>query len=153
MYYGIDSATAVFPSGASNHTFYIGRIGTGTTADSSSYFNDDGASLASYVYSYWGIKGPQSDPNYKSVSDYTTTKGESWGSSQAIAANTAKNNKANINRWTVFADIELGFGGWFTSSDTSNYAALNYAVFQGFIDKIKTYTPANYSGVYTSKGA
>jgi len=151
MYYGIDSDTAVFPSGASTQDFYAGRLGYGTTGDTS-YFNETGASLASNVYMYWGIQGPKKDPNYSS--SYTTTLAKSWGASQAVAANTAWNRKLNVNMWTIFADIESGFGGWLTSSDRSDYASINYAVFKGFVDRTNAYPAfAGCAGVYTSRGS
>ena len=151
MYYGIDSDTAVFPTGASTHNFYAGRLGTGTTGNTS-YFNDTGASLASKVYMYWGIKGPKSDPTYVSGPYYTVQQATSWGASQASAAILAWGSKVNVNMYTIFADIEEGFGGWLISSDTSAYINLNYNVFWGFINGIKA-NPSFKTGIYTSRGS
>lgn len=131
--------------------FYAGRLGSGTNANTS-YFNDTGASLAKYVYMYWGIKGPKSDPNYTSAGSYTAAMGKSWGALQAAAAKTAWDNKANVNKYTIFADIESGFGGWLTSSDLSVYATINYSVFEGFVDKIRTYSSFK-AGAYSSRGS
>lgn len=151
MYYGIDSDTATFPSGAKTKDFYAGRRGTGTTANTT-YWNTTGANLATKRYMYWGLKGPTSDPNF-SANNVTGDKGYSWGQSQATAARTAwVSSPANMT--TIFTDVETGFGGWFGASDTVNAsgdkgAAINYQVFKGFCDKIVS---TNKTGVYTSSG-
>ncbi|WP_455716671.1 hypothetical protein [Anaerosporobacter sp.] len=152
MYYGIDSDTAVFPTGSTSHDFYAGRIGYGLTANST-YFNNTGASLAKKVYMYWGIQGPEKDSLYESASSYTSTLAHNWGAQQASSAVTALSFKTNVNMYTIFADIESGFGGWLTSSDISTYSTLNYQVFKGFVDKITSSYSKYYTGVYTSKGS
>lgn len=153
MYYGIDSDTAVFPTGATTKDFYAGRIGYGQTANSS-YFNVTGANLASHRYGYWGIQGPTTDPNY-SASTYTTAKAISWGKAQASSACTARDSinmshPGRLNCTTIFGDIESGFGGWLSSSS----ASINYAVFQGFITLLRAVgNGTTKGGVYTSRGS
>lgn len=149
MYYGIDSDTAVFPTGATTHNFYIGRLGYGTTTDFT-YFNNTGSSLATYSYGYWGLEGPSKDPNYN-ASTYGSSAAHAWGSKQADAAFSAWENNSHVNRNMIFADIEAGFGGWLLSdSNHSNYP-INYAVFQGFVDNIAS-RQYFYPGVYVAPG-
>ncbi|WP_019908604.1 hypothetical protein [Paenibacillus sp. HW567] len=152
MYYGIDSDTATFPTGAKSKDFYAGRRGTGTTANSD-YWNTAGANLAKKRYMYWGLKGPVSDPNF-TAGRYTGDQGYAWGQKQGSAARTERaNSPANMN--TIFGDIESGFGGWFGANDTVNGnlekgADVNYRVFQGFCDSVSS--SVYKSGVYTSAG-
>lgn len=143
MYYGIDSDTAVFPTGATTKDFYAGRIGYGTTADSR-YFNITGAGLASKVYGYWGVKGHLSDPNYSLP--YSVAMAQNWGAAQAAAAITARTNVSKINRQTIFADIEQGFGGW-----AGNGSDLDWGVLVGFINRI--HSAGLKCGIYTSRGS
>lgn len=154
MYYGIDSDTAVFPTGAKTKDFYAGRRGTGTTANST-YWNTSGASLTSKLYMYWGIKGPTSDPAFYG-GKYYSSNAYAWGQAQASAARTEW-YASPANMVTIFGDIEAGFGGWFGATETVNDklelgAALNYQVFKGFCDKITDSNGVFKSGVYTSSG-
>jgi|GEM_PF-1983971 len=154
MYYGIDSQTAVFPTGATTKDFYAGRRGTGTTANST-YWNTTGAGLTSKRYMYWGIKGPTSDPNFF-AGKYYSSNAYSWGQAQASAARTEWFSSP-ANMVTIFADIESGFGGWFGANETVNDkletgAALNYQVFKGFCDQVTNSNGVFKSGVYTSSG-
>ncbi|HKM04918.1 MAG TPA: hypothetical protein VJZ04_10105, partial [Lachnospiraceae bacterium] len=149
MYYGIDSDTAVFPTGATTRDFYAGRIGSGTTADSR-YFNTTGAYLANARYAYWGIKGPQSDPNFSTP--YSMSQAQDWGARQAAAAISAYGSNSYVNRMTIFADIEAGFGGWYlyTPSDPgwTIPGGMNWGVYIGFVQVITN--AGYYCGTYTS---
>ena len=72
---------------------------------------------------------------------------QNWGKAQATAAIAAcRNNTFLINTSTIFADVELGFGGWFTTGTD-----INWGVFVGFIDGIRA--GGKIAGVYTSRGA
>jgi hypothetical protein len=150
MYYGIDSNTSTFPTGATNNDFYIGRLGKGTTADNT-YFNNTGADAAERVYMYWFLYGPKNDPSY--TTSYTTTAATNWGKAQADAAYVAWCNNTKLNKLTIFCDVERESSaayGWLASSDSSNYTSLNYAVFKGFVDGINAHTSFQ-AGVYTSQ--
>lgn len=152
-FYGIDSDTAVFPSGAPTHDFYVGRRGYGTNANTT-YWNTAGASLANRKYMYWGITGPKSDPDYNaSPATYTAARAYAWGQSQGVSAYYARTSTSAVNTQTIFADIESGFGGYFTTDTTphgDSAKTIHQQVFKGFCDKIRAlgYVP----GVYTSSG-
>jgi hypothetical protein len=152
MYYGIDSDTAVFPTGAATKDFYIGRIGYGRTVDYR-YFNLTGAGLATKKYGYWRIKGPNEDPAYQeSPGTYNSTKAQAWGAAMANLANITHNSMYSggfINTSTIFADVETGeYHGWLPSSSSDYW--LNWYVYKGFADTIVSV--GKYVGVYTTSG-
>lgn len=158
MYYGIDSNTSAFPTGATSKDFYIGRIGKKVTANLD-YFNTTGAGLATKKYGYWFLYGPTSDPNYSS--SYTTTLANTWGKTQAIAAcNSWLDNRTSLGlKSTIFADVEWDYStsntsgeryGWLLNSENSSSYTINYNVFKGFVDYLKL--AELYPGCYCSKG-
>ncbi|WP_145949601.1 hypothetical protein [Paenibacillus sp. Y412MC10] len=153
MYYGIDSDTAVFPTGAKSKDFYAGRRGTGTSANTT-YWNATGAALATKKYMYWGIKGPTSDPAFSET--YNGTNAYNWGKQQGSAAASAKVSAGSaVNTVTIFGDVEGSFGGWYAKNATLNGftgAYLNYQVFKGFCDAVKAANSSYKTGVYTSAG-
>lgn len=144
MYYGCDSGSDGFPCGAN---FYLGRLGQGKTADST-YFNSAAAQTvgSSNTYSYWGIQGPTADPNYEPGN---TSEATTWGENQAKAFVTAWDNQTLTDRYTLFGDVESGFGGWLAAGN-----ALNHAVYEGFMTYINQLdaVPSFVSGVYSSYG-
>lgn len=154
MYYGIDSDTAVFPTGAKSKDFYAGRRGVGTTV-STTYWNTAGANLAQKKYMYWGLRGPTSDPNFH-AGTYNGNNGYAWGQSQAASAR-IEWFASPANMYTIFCDVEGGFGGWFSANETVNAELqkggfVNFQVFKGFCDKIVDSNGVFKSGVYTSAG-
>lgn len=160
MYYGIDSGTSAFPTGARTKDFYIGRIGRDTTANLD-FYNTTGANLATNKYGYWFLYGPTKDPNYSS--NYTSIDAINWGASQATQAMIQWNNihtSYGLNK-TIFADVEWDYStsnpsgaryNWLLNSENSNAHILNFSVFQGFINYVNLATQYYYSGCYCSKG-
>ncbi|AEJ39719.1 hypothetical protein TPY_1536 [Sulfobacillus acidophilus TPY] len=90
------------------------------------------------VYGYWFLLGPAYYNNCAGAS--TLAEAQIWGQQQAQAAITALSNYPQINRKTIFGDVEAG--SW--SSDTS----LNQAVITGFIQGVQN---AGYiAGIYSA---
>jgi AhpD family alkylhydroperoxidase len=126
--------------------FYIGRFGYGTTG-SAYFFNIGAAQIAgrSGTFMYWGLEGPGLAPPGMSL--------YSWGREQASAALNQRYDNPNagfVGGYTVFADIETGFGGWTVGS--SAYSS-NQQVVQGFLDGIaaaRTSTAPFHPGIYIS---
>ncbi|HEX6483425.1 MAG TPA: hypothetical protein VF043_31650 [Ktedonobacteraceae bacterium] len=124
--------------------FYVGRFGYGTTG-SSYFFNTAAAQTAgkSSTFMYWGLEGPGLAPS--EISFY------GWGREQASAALNQRFNNPNtafVGGYTIFADIEAGFGGW--TAGSSAYSS-NQEVVQGFLDGIAAaHTPTTpfYPGIY-----
>lgn len=141
-HWGTDSNSATC-CGIPQH-FYIGRFGFGTWG-SAYFFNTAAAQAAgkSNTYMYWGLEGPGLTP-------YGLTT-YSWGWQQASAALNQWSNNPNaafIGGYTIFADIESGFGGW-TAGNYEHYA--NQQVVEGFLDRIaKAYTTTTpfHPGIY-----
>ena len=124
--------------------FYIGRFGYGTTG-SSYFFNTAAARSAgkSGTFMYWGLEGPGLAP--------PDTSFYSWGQEQASAALYQRFNNPNalfVGGYTIFADIEAGFGGW-TARHPAHFS--NQEVVQGFLDGIAAaHTPTTpfHPGIY-----
>ena len=126
-YWGTDSNSASMMGVPQN--FYIGSFGSGTIG--STYFFNTGAARTAGkrgTYMYWGLEGPGSAP-----SDMTPYR---WGRQQASAALDQWHNNPNalfVGGYTIFADIEVGFGGW-----TARHSArpANRQVVHGFLERI-----------------
>ena len=124
--------------------FYIGRFGYGTTG-SAYFFNTEAALTAgkSNTYMYWGLEGPGLAP-------YGLTS-YNWGWQQASTALdqwSINPNAVFVGGYTIFADIESGFGGW-AAGDSEHYA--NQQVVEGFLDRIaqaNTSTTPFHPGIY-----
>jgi len=165
IYYGIDSNTDSFPTGAKSKDFYIGCLGHKTTADTDDW-STIGAGKATHVYGYWFLHGPKDDPLY--TTSYTTTDALNWGEQQGASALVVRQNKSACNGYTIFSDAECTYPysyGWLVTTTTSSgktvyatntnstYVSLNYAVFKGFVVYINQYHLSGwYSGSYTSSG-
>jgi hypothetical protein len=137
-YYGTDSNSKSCSTGIPQN-FYIGRFGYGTTS-STAYFRKDAAQAAGYyrTYEYWGIVGPSSRP--PGVTPYN------WGTQQGNMACQQWFSNPNyylVGAYTIFGDVEPGFGGW------SETQADMRSVLNGFLDAVGTYG-AFTPGVYTS---
>jgi AhpD family alkylhydroperoxidase len=143
-YWGTDSTTASMMGIPQN--FYIGRFGYGTSG-STYFFNTRAARMAgkSGTYMYWGLEGPESAP-----SDITPYR---WGKQQASAALDQRYHNPNavyVGGYTIFADIEVGFGGW--SARHSAHPA-NRQVVRGFLDGIaaaSTRATPFHPGIYVN---
>jgi len=143
-FWGTDSNSATMLEIPQN--FYVGRFGYGTTG-SAHFFNTGAAQIAGKngTYMYWGLEGPGLAP--PGISFY------SWGREQASAALNQRYNNPNaafVGGYTIFADIEAGFGGWTTGS--SAYSS-NQEVVQGFLDRIAaahTFSAPFHPGIYIS---
>jgi AhpD family alkylhydroperoxidase len=143
-FWGTDSNSASMLEIPQN--FYIGRFGYGTTG-SAYFFNTGAAQVAgkNSTYMYWGLEGPELAP--PGISFY------SWGREQASAALNQRYNNPNaafVGGYTIFGDIEAGFGGWTVGS--SAYSS-NQEVVQGFLDGIAaahTSSAPFYPGIYIS---
>jgi len=142
-YFGIDSNTTICCSMPLN--FYVGRMGYGVYPDKSYYaFNTAMANKVGYsnTFGYWGVQGP--NVNTGGRTPYN------WGKAQADAAWAAWDGTfigANyVGGFTVFGDVETGFGGWGT-----NTVANNQAVISGFVFELFAITPASvWPGLYVS---
>lgn len=142
-YWGTDSASG--NCCGMPYNFYIGRFGVGQTADQSGspYFNISAANAAGFnnTFGYWGVQGPGSAPS--GMSAY------SWGQAQATAAWNAWGSgpfSGKLGGYTVFGDLESGFGGW----SFGNYGP-NQQVVNGFLSKLWSITPTNvFPGLYSS---
>lgn len=141
-FFGLDSNTTICCSMPLN--FYIGRMGYGVYPDTSYYaFNTAMARKVGHTntFGYWGVQGPGSNTGYS-----TPYK---WGVAQAKAAWAAWNGtfvgSQYVGGYTVFGDVEAGFGGW-----GSNRAS-NQAVINGFLSELFTITPPEvWPGLYIS---
>ncbi len=141
-YYGIDSNTTICCQMPLN--FYIGRMGFGVYPDT--YYFAFNTAMAKKVgntntFGYWGVQGPGSNTGYA-----TPYK---WGVAQGQAAWTAWNStfvgSSLVGGYTVFGDVESGFGGW--GSNVAN----NQAVINGFLSQVFAVTPPNtWPGLYVS---
>ncbi|MBA2284206.1 MAG: hypothetical protein H0W02_01850 [Ktedonobacteraceae bacterium] len=125
--------------------FYVGRMGYGGEPGGDGYFFNTSAARAAggaNTFGYWGVVGPDSRGSY---SPYD------WGRKQADNAWNAWYNSPNhafIWGYTVFGDVESGFGGW----SNGNYGP-NQAVLNGFCTELYNITPANpvvWPGIYIS---
>ncbi len=126
-YWGTDSNSATMLEIPQD--FYVGRFGYGTIG-SPFFFNVSAAQTAGKngTYMYWGLEGPGHAP--PGMTYY------SWGQQQAsVALDQHLNNPhaAFVGGYTIFADIESGFGGWAVGS--AAYSS-NQQVVQGFLDGI-----------------
>ncbi len=143
-YWGIDSNTTICCAMPLN--FYIGRMGQGITADTTYFaFNTAMANQLgpNFVFGYWGVQGPVGRP-----SQYDPY---GWGVAQGQAAWDAWSGNfigaASIGGYTVFGDIEEGFGGWLGGSTGDNQQTLN-----GFLNQLWDITPAGvWPGLYVSQ--
>jgi hypothetical protein len=141
-YFGIDSNTTICCQMPLH--FYVGRMGYGLYPDTFYYaFN---AAMARQVghtstFGYWGVQGPQANLRYSTP--------YRWGVAQAQAAWDARNRSfigaSYVGGYTVFGDVEEGFGGW------GGQIAQNQAVISGFLDELFALTPhAVWPGLYVS---
>jgi hypothetical protein len=143
-YFGIDSNTSVCCSMPLH--FYIGRMGYGVYPDTYYYaFNTAMARQVgnTHTFGYWGVQGPALNTGYSTP--------YRWGVAQAQAAWTAWNSSfigaSYVGGYTVFGDVEEGFGGW--GSNTGQ----NQAVINGFLDELFAITPHEvWPGLYVSPG-
>lgn len=141
-FFGIDSNTTVCCSMPLH--FYVGRMGYGVYPDTFYFaFNTAMAQKAGHnnTFGYWGVQGPGSNTGYSSPYN--------WGVAQAKAAWAAWNStfigSDYVGGYTVFGDVEAGFGGW-----GSNIAS-NQAVISGFLSELFTITPHEvWPGLYVS---
>jgi hypothetical protein len=143
-FFGLDSNTTIC-CGMPLH-FYIGHMGYGVYPDTSYFaFNTTMAQKVGHTntFGYWGVQGPGSNTGYS-----TPYK---WGVAQAQAAWAAWNSTfvgaAYVGGYTVFGDVEAGFGGWGSS------VAGNQAVINGFLSELFNITPSEvWPGLYVSPG-
>lgn len=143
-YFGIDSNTTNCCQMPLH--FYVGRMGYGAYPDTFYYaFNTTMARQVGHTstFGYWGVQGPTANPGYSTP--------YRWGVAQAQAAWNAWNRSfigaSYVGGYTVFGDVEEGFGGWGTS------AAANQAVISGFLDELYAITPHEvWPGLYISPG-
>ncbi len=141
MWWGTDSNTQACCGMAQN--FYIGRMGYGVQPQGDAfYFNINSARSAgnNNTYGYWGLVGPGYKGNYAPYD---------WGKKQANCAWNAWHHGPHANYiggYTVFVDIELGFGGWRFGDYGVNQAILN-----GFLAELFNITPHYvWPGLYVS---
>jgi len=142
FYWGTDSNSATCLEVPQN--FYIGRFGYGITG-STYFFNTQAAQTAgkNSTYLFWGLEGPGLAP-----SDITAYQ---WGWQQASTALNQWSNNPNaplVGGYTLFADIESGFGGWAVGN--TEYSS-NQQVVEGFLDRIamaSTQTTPFHPGIY-----
>ena len=141
-FFGIDSNTTICCS--MPLSFYIGHMGFGVSPDKSYFaFN---VSMAQKVgskntFGYWGLQGADlrgGDSSYN------------WGVAQADAAwngwLSTFIGAQLVSGYTVFADVETGFGGW-----GSNIAG-NQDVINGFLHELFVITPTDvWPGLYISQ--
>jgi hypothetical protein len=141
-YFGLDSNTTICCAMPLN--FYVGRMGYGVYPDTFYFaFNTSMAQKVGHnnTFGYWGVQGPDSNPGYASANH--------WGEAQAKAAWAAWNStfvgSSFVGGYTVFGDVEAGFGGW--GSDIAN----NQAVITGYLSTLFTITPHEvWPGLYVS---
>ncbi|HEY1348390.1 MAG TPA: hypothetical protein VGF67_02035 [Ktedonobacteraceae bacterium] len=141
-YFGIDSNTTICCQMPLH--FYAGRMGYGIYPDTFYYaFRPAMARLVghTHTFGYWGVQGPGSNPGYTST--------YRWGVAQAQAAWNAWNRSfigaSYVGGYTVFGDVEQGFGGW------DLHIAQNQAVIAGFLDTLFALTPSEvWPGLYVS---
>ncbi|GCE15906.1 hypothetical protein [Tengunoibacter tsumagoiensis] len=142
-YWGTDSNSQSCCQIAQN--FYVGRMGYGGEPSGDGYyFNTAAASAAgaSNTFGYWGVVGPDSRGSYSAYD---------WGKKQADNAWNAWYHspyESYIHGYTVFGDIESGFGGW----SAGNYGP-NQDVINGFCTELYNITPSNpvvWPGIYVS---
>jgi len=151
LYYGSDLGTnALPPINSCGMAFYIGQMGGGIAVGTSSpcgytiYGNFSSlaaqAALNNHgaVYGSWFLLGPRFANDCGGAT--TLAEADAWGVQQAEAAVAATGHYAEINRLTIFGDVEPS--SW--SSDVS----LNQAVVSGFIRQIQALgrRPGIYSG-------
>lgn len=134
-YYGIDTNSSTFPCAGDGSNFYIGNIGSGTTA-SMTDFNTTAADAVGtgLTFSYWTILGPNSAPPGTGPSD--------WGVDQANAFLSAWDTNTYSDGSTFFGDVETGDG--FGTNTTDNKAVLH-----GFLYTLYT-TDDVVAGLYIS---
>jgi hypothetical protein len=143
-YFGIDSNTTICCQMPLH--FYVGRMGYGVYPDTFYYaFNTAMARQAghSHTFGYWGVQGPAANVRYSTP--------YRWGVAQAQAAWDAWNRSfigaGYVGGYTIFGDVEEGFGGW------GGQIAQNQAVISGFLDELFALTPhAVWPGLYVSPG-
>ncbi|HEY0757134.1 MAG TPA: hypothetical protein VGD98_24485 [Ktedonobacteraceae bacterium] len=141
-FWGLDSNTTICCGMPLN--FYIGRMGYGVYPDTSYYaFNTTMARKVGHTntFGYWGVQGPGSNTGYNTA--------YKWGAAQAQSAWRAWNGSfigsSFIGGYTIFGDVEAGFGGW--GSNRAN----NQAVIRGFLDELFSLTPHEvWPGLYVS---
>ncbi|PSR36771.1 MAG: hypothetical protein C7B44_07230 [Sulfobacillus thermosulfidooxidans] len=151
LYYGADLGTNQFPPiNACGMTFYIGQMGGGLNAGTSTTcgytvfgnfstlaaqaaLNNKGA-----MYGEWFLLGPAFYNGCVGAS--SQDEAYQWGMQQANAAVTALAQFPEINRRTIFTDVEPG--SWSTNT------SLNQAVILGFLAQIKQ--RGHEPGVYSS---
>lgn len=141
-FFGLDSNTTIC-CGMPLH-FYVGRMGYGVYPDSSYYaFNTAMARKVGHTntFGYWGVQGPGANAGYSSSYN--------WGVAQGKAAWAAWNGTFvgadYVGGYTVFGDVEAGFGGWGTNR------AANQAVINGFLSELFALTPHMvWPGLYVS---
>ena len=144
-FYGTDSG-AISQFGM-QQDFYIGRLGRGTTADTSAkgLYNNDAATKAgpSRTFAYWSIVGPRSRPSGMTPLD--------WGTRQAIIVSYALFaaeilGGKNIGGGTIFGAIGAMTPGWGT---TPGEQADNRNVVSSFLSTMHA-SPTPFPGLYIS---
>lgn len=141
-FFGLDSNTTICCQMPLH--FYVGRMGYGVYPDTSYFaFNTAMARKVgnTNTFGYWGVQGPGSNTGY--ATPYQ------WGVAQAQAAWAAWNKTFIgadlVGGYTVFGDVEAGFGGW--GSNKAN----NQAVINGFLSELFAITPPEvWPGLYVS---
>lgn len=151
MYYGSDGTSASLPQCVTkSNMFYVGQLGSGTTANPvkpGGYFNQTMANEVynngGSVFGYWWLDGPSTHAS-------TTSEAYNWGQKQAhSAANAFWNVRGSYYvgmRETVFADIE-------NSPSWGSDQILNQKVWEGFYNELHSLGIGNsgpYPGLYTN---
>ena len=152
-YFGSDSETTsnTQACATSGGSFYIGRLGVGTSPTTSSeriWTLPSGSSRAGFPY--WNVRGPNSSYRPSGITP------EAWGTAQARVYFSGWNKvwssggalvgKGRRGK-TLFGSISLGSGGWSTTNVTANRAVVN-----GFIsDLVDELNGTGTVGIYGSK--
>ncbi|HLI69316.1 MAG TPA: hypothetical protein VKV19_06115 [Ktedonobacteraceae bacterium] len=141
-FFGIDSNTTICC--AMPFHFYVGRMGYGIYPDT--FYFAFNTAMAQQVgntntFGYWGVQGPEANAGYSTA--------YAWGVAQAQAAWAAWNSTfvgaSYVGGYTVFGDVEAGFGGW--GSDITQ----NQEVISGFLSELFAITPSEvWPGLYVS---
>jgi hypothetical protein len=131
-YFGADSGTTTNTCGRS---FYIGRIGSGTSTVNYTYFVlSDTVDIPAYTF--WNVRGPAKKPT-------ASPSNAAWGSAQADAYWTAygkAKSKMQKPGQTLFGQISKGAGGWSTETTSENRKVVN-----GFLRRLASKAGSDFT--------
>lgn len=152
-YFGSDLGTTsnTQACATSGGSFYIGRLGHGTTPTTTKqqiWYLPSGSSRAGFPY--WNIEGPESSDRPSGITP------EAWGSSQAKVFfsgwNKVYRSGGNLvgkgrRGKTLFGSVSWGSGGWSTTNIDANRAVVN-----GFLSELTAeFDGTGTVGIYGNK--